>query len=199
MRARSLVFLLAAMLTVSAILTMSPAPAASGYEMGGGGTLTASSTSPGMPACAPVANQPAANCGTSTANTFLFGSLPIGSAGVLFDQPQAASYDCQASNVTTVGGTDNFRLNWNFDCTLTNGVGHARITGNFQNSANPGVPLFAGCFKVGSSTAQQYNCSGTSGRTIVATCAGMFEPTSFTGSPPRITQVLFEGECTSAG
>lgn len=182
---------------VIATFATSSSTAASVYEMGGGGTLTATPTSPGMPACAPGVNQPPASCGTSSLTTWVFGSLPIFSAGALFDQPQGAAYDCQASVITTRGGTDNFRLNWNFDCTLGQGAGHTRITGNFHNE-QPGMLAFVGCFKVGSTTAEQYNCAGTSGQTVDATCAGMFEPTSFTGSPPRITQVLFEGECTAA-
>lgn len=176
-----------------------PSHAASAYEMGGGGTLTVAAGDPGMPACAPVLQQPPASCGTAVSNTWVFGSLPILSGGALFDTPQAAAYNCAASTITTVGGTDNFRLNWNFDCTRTSGTGHARITGNFNNASAPGVPVFRGCFKAGSATAEQYDCAGSSGRTVPAVCSGALEPVAFAGSPPRITQVIFEGECSAAG
>lgn len=199
MRRKAAPVVLAALMCTALVGGFTQAGAVTAYEMGGGGTLTVAAGNQGMPACAPVIGQPAASCGTSTVNNWVFGSLPIFSGGVLFDTQQAGAYNCQSSIITTVGGSDNFRLNWNFDCTRTTGIGHARITGNFQNNSRPGVPIFDGCFKVGSVAAEQYNCSGTSGSTITALCGGMFEPTAFAGSPPKITQVLFEGECTSAG
>lgn len=199
MFSKSRTFGVVAVLCLASVLAFSPAPASTAYEMGGGGTLTKTTASPGMPACAPVVNQPAASCGTNTVTTWTFGGIPIFSAGVLFDRQQAGDYNCAASIVTTRGGTDNFRLDWDFDCTRANdgSVGWPRITGQFNNNSSPGVPIFAGCFKVNST--DPYTCSSSGGgQWIAATCAGMFEPTAFDGAPPKITQVLFEGECTSA-
>jgi hypothetical protein len=153
------------------------------YEMFGGGTLTASTDSPGM-----------GFGGGSDVNDWTFGDLQgnpggliIPGVGVLLGQPVAGTYDCSNSTVTTTGGAQNFTLDWTFICDKTQGVGPTPITGHFATPTDSqGSFVWPGYFQI-----------GATGDIANATCAGGFVPRTTDLNSQRFTSVYFGGECTA--
>lgn len=220
MRSRLVPLVLALSLIGLVALTTSPAPAATSvYEMGGGGTLEALDAG-GMPACVRFTeyggmgdNVQSQNCNSAKMTSWKFGTLPILSGGVLFGKPQAATYGCGNSEVKTVGGTDNFQVDFSFNCDLQAGTGWGKITGFFSSDPD-GAPsgLYGpetagtGCtgpcglgrpYWEGEFRASNSDGTGAVGP-VPMKCSGMFEPTGFgTFGGTSVTDVLFEGECTA--
>lgn len=167
---------IAAAMFVALFVGFAPsAGAQTGYEMFGYGELVATE-GPGMAACPPA-------CDQNPTTVYTFQTLPITGIGVLLGEAVAGNYNCP-SNVTVVGNTSNFDLNWDFTCTKTDGLGPDVITGSFTNHETPGAPVFSGVFRVGDDEVQ-------------SVCSGGFAPTQMDGT--NIRSAFFAGECTAAG
>ncbi|GAC1414330.1 MAG: hypothetical protein NVSMB57_09920 [Actinomycetota bacterium] len=205
-----------AAITASAI---SPASAASLYQMNGQGSITLKG--PGIPACTPGAAQ--GNC-TSPDQAFSWGALTVQGAGLLQDKQVIGQYACASESTTRgnhfesriFGNTSNFELTFNFSCTpLAGAVGPAHIVGWFSNVTStavaakspayhnvsihplpspvaPGAFAFKGFFTTDGSL-NPYKVNASNG--VPMACGGGFAPTNFDSTHLTSPSAAFVGDC----